>query len=436
MANVKNLLLMEGLADRLEEDKLNHIHGEASLKNLVLSDVYFRDKGFGLLEVTGDSLRNKLTEEASPIDSITVMTYTIKKKFSGDVLNILSKAHSKTAITVVFCHRNVKKTKDINNIANAFNKIFEVNGNITINVIANKSTHIKMLQIDDSLFIGSMNFSSTADAVDENTHNYPLESYYHHEVLFHFNQGGKQFSNNLAKKIAKLDDSISFSVSKDNFTSVIQSHLQYSDMATIDKDRARKRLLINKRMDEVKKFTPELIRQQLSLTFREILEIDDYLKVDSHEISSDEINKIVNFFCFNDGCNKFTTSIVDGQSSKFISVNLSSLCDENEDEDEDDMKDELAFDFKIDLCQIIEDNKETYLDDLIINDDKIKDIIILERYDGDDGEDIPWGELSETHYEEYQESNKQQVFEFINCLLDDLRDYIYENEHYNISAWV
>lgn len=430
MASVKNLLLMEGLTDKLKGNKLNHIHGLASLKNLVLSNVYFRDKGFGLLEATGDSLKKKLTEEASPIESITVMTYTIKKKFSGDVLKILSKAHSKTAITVVFCHRNVKKTEDIDNITNAFERIFDINSNITINVIVNQNTHIKMLQIDDALFVGSMNFSSSADAVDEKTHNSSLESYYHHEVLFHFNQGGKQLSHNLVKTIAKLDDSISFSISKYNFTSVIQSHLQYSDMATIDKDRARKKSLINNRIDEVKKFMPELIRQRLSLTFRGMLEIGDYIKVNTHEISSDEVKKIVNFFCLNEGCNKFITSIVDGKISKYISVNLSSLCDD------DDMKDELALDFKNDLYQIIEYNKETYLDDLIINDEKIKDIIIQERYDGDDGEDIPWGEQSETHYEEHHEYNKQQVLDFMNGLLDDLRDYIYENEHYNISAWV
>ncbi|MBT0726027.1 hypothetical protein HGT73_01300 [Rosenbergiella australiborealis] len=434
MGGMKDLLLDEEIGAKYFEDVPEHkplsVRENSLLPLIQPSEVIFREKGTGLKELMGNRFPHEKKTSCSLPEEITVITYTVVNAFSADVTELIKRASEKASLRIAFCYQG----KNISGIISAFNKLFESRQDLTIQVIVNPHTHIKMLQVDDTLYMGSMNYSSTADSAQNDGLTDEKESFFNHEVLFYFNRGGKRFSENLFNKIRGLTDSIDFEINRSNYRSKLTQYLQERTRTTIGRTRETKllqqRALDEKNTKSLMELLPALIRSQVSSTVRHILDINAHYRLENEVFSEDEVEKTVRYFQVNDG-EVFITDFLALNCPGFIK--FSSGDGEEDDDDEDDFNHELTKEFLSGMT----DTCTEHLADLVIDDDKLREEVSAERYDPDNGEDdLPWGSISQEKYEERFEENKREVILALSSLIDELTRIIIDEECFDISFFI
>jgi len=154
MGGMKDLLIDEETGAKYFEDVPEHkplsIRENSLLPLIQPSEVIFREKGVGLKELMGNRFPHEKKASDSLPKQITVITYTVVNAFSADVTELIKCASKNVSLRIAFCYQG----KNISGIICAFNKLFESRQGLTIQVIVNPHTHIKMLQVDDTLYMG------------------------------------------------------------------------------------------------------------------------------------------------------------------------------------------------------------------------------------------------------------------------------------------
>ena len=440
MGGMKDLLIDEETGAKYFEDVPEHkplsIRENSLLPLIQPSEVIFREKGVGLKELMGNRFPHEKKASDSLPKQITVITYTVVNAFSADVTELIKCASKNVSLRIAFCYQG----KNISGIICAFNKLFESRQGLTIQVIVNPHTHIKMLQVDDTLYMGSMNYSSTADSAENDRLADEKESFFSHEVLFYFNSGGKNFSEHLIDKIKGLGDSVHFEINSSDYQNKIKQHLQQCRRTTIGITRKMKRLqqhaLDEKNTKSLMHLLPALIRSQVSSSIRHILDINAHYRLENDVFSDDEVEKTVHYFKENDG-EAFIAEFLALNCPGFIKFSSStSEKDDDEEEDDDDEEDfnqEMTKEFLSEMT----DTCAGHLADLVVNDDELREEVSAERYDPDDGEDdLPWGTISQEKYEERIEENKREVTLALNSLITELTQLIIDEECFDMSFFI
>jgi len=420
-------IMFDGVADTLQYIKEKCNENAIPLgrnKKPQLYDVLFRDKSLGLLEVINDSfLKKKLSKK---LNEITIMTYAIKTNFSSDVLSMIRMANDNALITIAFKYEKeeIENNKGGNNIEKAFEDIFSINENISINVIANPNTHIKLLQLDDVLYTGSMNFSSTADSVNKSTWGDLKDSYYNHEVIFHFNEGGRDISRGVIKKLKHTDDSVCFTISIKNFKKELGKHLNDARFikgnTKIKDDKIRRNELISKQKNhEMELFIKDLIEEIVRNELIDKFGLEIQITLNEYSLEYDDAKKIVTYFTDLSNREEFIESLIESGFKNAIEGN----------EDEDEIKEYV----RVGLANILNSSSE-YLCELMMDEASLREDILSERLDYDTGECVEdlFGEKSEYRLEKQIENNKKAVFEFIVDLIQELSEEIYNEKFYSL----
>lgn len=418
MSGIKRLIF-DGVAAALKHKKEYFNESVISLDGCSkpkLHEVLFRDKSLSLLEVIGD--HHCYTKKSSVLNEITIMTYNIRGRFSKDVIEIIRRADENALITIVF--NSGKATKDI---IGSFEGIFQVAKKIKINVISNPSTHIKLLQLNDNLYVGSMNFSSTADSVDE-SEDFPY-SYFNHELMFHFDEGGRDIARGIIEKLKETEGSKCFSISGENYAKEIDRQLndevRVKEYASVKSDKIRKTMLATrKKYEEMSSFIrpliEEIVREEVVSNFG--LEIQSTFNESLLEY--EEAAKIINYFKEDSNVVEFVESLVENGFEGAIEGRS----------DEDEVKNNI----KEELVNILTLNNIP-LSDLETNEEVIRENILSERLDYDDGEGVEelFGERSEEKLEEEIEHNKKAAYKFIDGLITELSQKIYEDKFFSFD---
>lgn len=434
MGRMKDLLIDEATGAKYFEEEPEHKHlsvrENSLLPNIQPSEVIFREKGVGLKELMGNRFPHEKKLAYSLPKNITIITYIIVNAFSADVTELIKCASKNVSLRIVFCYQG----KNILGIISAFEKLFKIRHDLTIQVIVNPHTHIKMLQVDDTLYMGSMNYSSTADSVENDRLTDENESFFSHEVLFYFNSGGEIFSEQLFNKIKGLSDSVDFEINNSDYSGKIRRHLDKCRRTTIGKNREIKRLqqrvLDEKNTKSLMPLLPVLIRSQVSSTVRNVLDINTYYRLENDVFANDEVEKTVRYFQKNNS-GDFITNFITMNCPGFINFS-SGIGGKDNDE-------EYAFNYEWakEFLSKMTNTCTGHLAYLVIDDDKLREEISAKRYDPDNGEDdLPWGTISQKKYKKRIEENKSEVILSLNALIDELTQIIIDEEFFDISFFM
>lgn len=365
---------------------------------------------FSDLTVKGIYFRNMHIDSSDIIDNkhsrnITLMTYQIGQGFSKSILELIENSTAKTKIRIAFClikeKNNSKKNIDtLKNLTSAFKDVFTKNGDITIELIANPQTHIKLLQYDNELFIGSMNFSKTADDIVESIEKKHTLNFRNHELLIKFD-GGESVTDTIWEKLYTTKGSNRLTINKENYVESLSNAFKDSHRKTIAESKKEtehaEKILRSRREDLQQSVKKELLKifkffvsEELALSIDitqeiDILDSSDLRSVYFHMSKVENHDVILNY-------------IVD--SSKFLTEEVN--CETMES-----LLDAMSEIIGSRLCE--------YKSDI---DDVVEDILD-DRLDQDDGDnDIPFGPISTKRLEDFKRSNDNVIIELIHELID------------------
>lgn len=371
----------------------------------------------GLLEVIGDLFGDKEEniEKHPALNEITIMTYNFNGGFSNDIIKLINRANEDASITIVF-----NCGKATTNLEQTFCKLFKnINKNIRIYIIANPNTHIKILQLNDILYAGSMNFSSTADSVDKSNLDDFRDSYYNHEILFHFHKGGKDIVSGVIDKLKKTGNSKCFYITKFNYKEQFISHLDYKNIfSKISQDKARKKEIVTSQTNsEMNKFIKTLIEEIVRTHFIQTFGLDLKAMLNNELLQYDDAKKIKKYFKYKSNINDFIETLIDFEFDGAI-------------EDDDGT---LKMQIKEYLKNILETRSEE-LKSLDFNEEKLREEIISKRYDHDNGEGVQdlYGNESEKEFDKRIALNIKLTHEFIVTTLQEISDEIYHEGFYSL----
>jgi len=394
--------------------------------NLKISNIYFRHKCFGFLVTIGGIEKNKHLISPS---KVSIITYTPGKSFSSDIMQIIKRMTPDGTLNIAFNSSfNEGRSLEcmLKDTKGAFKAIFNIRKDITINVFASNHIHIKALQVDDHLYTGSMNFSSTADSIESTKLKLSRHSYYNHEIIFHFTNGGDDLTKQILKKIETNEDSELFKINNSNYDEVLENKISslHARRPRISDDITT----ANKIKKEVEK-RDAIIRICIGSIINEaFVSFFDY----AFDIMSESLfyytdaQIVYHAFTKKNASSEFVSFIIDNGLYKIIPIKKS--C-EDEDEDEDEAN--LIY-IRNGLIKTTNDCIES-LSDIIIDENDINDLILHDRYDYDNGEypDDMWGENSEAESERVIEENRVRIFNFIEELIDGLCDFMSEKDNHN-----
>jgi hypothetical protein len=413
-------------------------------EDIKLKNIFFRHKCLSLMETIGVGEKNK--HLASP-EEISIITYRPGRKFSSDVINIIKRMSSDNCVNLAFNYSvnkefeykdevriGLKKAK-IDDLILAFKGIFETNPHLTLNVIASNSVHIKGLQVDDHFYTGSMNFSSTADSVAEYNKSGD-DSFFNHELILHFGSGGKHLAGEILKKIGETEGAVKFTMTGKNYQKLLYEKIlplrKVTNLIADDKEIAKKMKALRDNIGN----TNRLIRLSINSYLNE--GFISFFRHEFHIFSE-------SYFYYQDAETVFNFFNEEGAAEKFINFqieinlhNIMPLHSGREDEDEDEDEDEKSYDdVKESLIYITQEKIDEHLSSLIMNESEIKKNIFKE-YQGsfyDDGESPgdSWEIHSDNESEVEMEKNRVVVFTFIECLIEELCDFLCKENNYKKS---
>lgn len=440
----------EGLDREFYEEEVEHRHvsiqDQSRLPSLPPPEVYFRQMGVGLRELMGDRFPHPDKASLSRPTEITVMTYIVMKSFSSDVLEIIKNAATNPSITIFFCYfQNQEKYEDekqIKGVITAFERLFACRNDIKVKVVVNPHTHIKLLQVDDSLYMGSMNFSTTADAINMSTLQDNTRSFHNHEVLFYYESGGKDFTHVIANKIKDLSESVTFEVCSNSYKNEIIVGLKKCKRKTIGigkEIRKEQDLSLHK---ENQTRLHKVVSSHISQGVRDTLNINSHLKLLEEVFAEDEVEKTIGYFKKH-SAETFINTLLNTKSAGFIIITTQGAISDDEledvedvedveDEDEDEDEEDDIW-FKNSLVEIADSYAED-LKEIITDEGTALQILTEDRLDYDDGEgEVPQGEETYKKYDEMMINNKSEVLTYLQCLIEELADFIIRENRYDAS---
>ncbi|ORM61557.1 hypothetical protein PRCB_11050 [Pantoea rodasii] len=434
----------EGLDREFYEEEVEHRHlsvqDQSRLPDLPPPEVYFRQMGVGLRELMGDRFPDANQTGLTRPTEITVMTYTVMNSFSSDVLEIIKNAASNPSISIFFCYyESLKKyeiEKQITGVITAFESLFACRNNVKVKIVVNPHTHIKLLQVDDSLYMGSMNFSSTADAINMSTLQDTRLSYHNHEVLFHYEGGGRDFTHVIAKKIEDMSESVIFEVCSTSYKDEIIAGLKKCTKKTIGMGKEiRKKQDLSLQKENQARFL-KVVSSYISQGVREVLNINNHLKLLEEVFADDEVEQTIDYFK-NHSAESFIGALLSTTSAGFIILTTQNDIIDDEDEDEDEDEDNFEDTWFIEYLAEIAESYTEDLRALITDENEALEKVSEDRLDYDDGEgEVPLGKKTYKSYNEMMSNNKSEVLTALKHLIDELALFIIDQNRYNVSFFI
>lgn len=382
---------------------------EFDISNVTIKDVLFR-KTF----VDARHLIKK-----SKVTTLTIMTYMVGESFPNVIHELIENAEDGLTVNVAFCceyNNNAQKDKkQLDGLISAFEEILAYEQVDSIKIIANPNTHIKLLQCDDELFIGSMNLSSTSEdtkASEEAKHYKNMRNY---ELMLHLGSGHK-LATSIWNKLYLAEGSVIGTLNENNVTQeLIRIHKQCQRIP-FDADSAReKRLDIEKRIDvdinDRRPLIKKAIAKAIHHTLDEMLTTSMFYGFES--LDYDDHNTIYNRLV-NDS-DLFLRDVLD--NCQFL--------EETESHEGD-------------LELILQEKVNNTLCDLTFEEETIHDNIREEKLDCDfilaSGEEIPFGKNSEEAKEKQMDENQECVKRCLDDIADALTEYFIEHHLCKITA--
>ncbi|EHG1301251.1 hypothetical protein J4M96_000394 [Vibrio parahaemolyticus] len=393
---------------------------EIDFGELKLERILFRHKNFDSSEV--------ISKVAS--EQIIAITYRVGKGFSQSFLRLVKEAAPNLRLKIAFNfidesgnNPNVKYgTKDINKLIGAFRPLFEeLSESASIEVIVTTDNHIKLLQFDDNLMIGSMNFSQTADGLTEDklltkSDGTTLkDNFRNHELICHFTGNAQGVAEQVFERLANTKDAVTLHLKKCDYFKqlfITCSKLKLPPLSpnnTIEKHLAKEK--------------------EIEVTIRSLLEevMSAFLVVELDIVSIDKLN----YFSYDDLV-ELHSLIVDYPVEELIDFIQEYACFISCD------LHEIHF-----FCEYVEELWHGITNQLIDSEldlEQLKDNIIEQRYDNDldDGEGEPvFGPKSQDIYHTachdlHQElkDNLAEVIESIPTIGDEIGSLIFGKRIY------
>ncbi|OOI04105.1 hypothetical protein BIW16_07895 [Vibrio sp. OULL4] len=396
--------------DHIEESMpVLDLMDEIEVSHLVVKGIYFRNM----------HLDSKHFIVGKRSQKITLMTYQVGKGFSKSALEIIKNSTSNTKIRIAFClvkekdnnEKNKEKNKEtLNNITSSFGEIFEANEELTIELITNPQTHIKLLQYDNELFIGSMNFSKTADDIDDSVNNKHHFNYRNHELMVKF-EGGESTADIIWDKLLSTKGSNSLTINKNNYKQNLSDAFNNSLRKTIEESKKEKESA-EERLTNRHKELQQSVKKEVSKIFKrffsEELNLDIDIIQEIETLDSTDLRSIYFYISEVDNQELMLNYILD--SSTFLVKKIGCQTLES-------------------LLHDLEDIVEHELDEYEYDMDTVIESILDDRLDQDDGEDgIPFGPLSTKSLERFERSNDKVVINFIYEFIEYLARELVERD--------
>ncbi len=334
--------------------------------------------------------------------NITLMTYKIGAGFSKSVLKLIETSHSDLKLKIAFCLVNDSFNSDnqdtLSKLKDAFSELFVLNESVEIEIIANPQTHIKLLNCNDELFLGSMNFSKTADDIEESVEKKHKDNYRNHELLIHF-EDKKDVTKSIWDKLKTSDGTISKKLNINNYDENLDHIFDECRQCTISSGKK-----IKEEIDSIEKHPLQMkVKDQVYRVIRHFL--DNTLDISMYsEIS--EMESIFNHFLDEENHGSFIDDIL--ELSKFLKIGS--------------IDQELIRD----LRGLLQDLVNYYLSELIFEQSEMEFKILEDRLDNDmdDGEEgLIFGERSEKERDKQISSNNDAIITFIDKMADDFSKY-------------
>ncbi|MFA0575462.1 hypothetical protein AB4580_23255 [Vibrio splendidus] len=393
---------------------------EIDFGELKLERILFRRKNFDSGEV--------ISQVAS--EQIIAITYRVGKGFSQSLLHLVKNAAPNLNLKVAFNFIDVSgnnpnaqnAVKDINNLIGAFRALFEdIYESTSIEVIVTTDNHIKLLQFDDNLMIGSMNLSQTADGLTEDKlltksdGTTPRDNFRNHELICHFTGNAQGVAEQVFEQLAETKDAVTLHLKKCNYHKQLFttcSKLKLSPLTsddTIENHQAKEKEIENTIRSVLEEVMSAFLVVELDIVSIDKLNYFDYDDlVDLHSLIADyPVEELIDFI---------------QEYACFISSDLH----------------EIPF-----FCENVEELWHGIVDQLIDSEldlEQLKNNIIEQRYDNDldDGEGEPvFGQKSQDIYHAtcvdlHQElkDNLSEVIESIPTIGDEIGMLIFEKRLY------
>lgn len=381
---------------------------EFDFSKVVIKDVLFRET---FVDARHLIKKNKAT-------TLTVMTYTVGDRFPNVIHEFLENAEDGLTLKVAFCceHTNdaEQNKKQIDNLISAFESLFAHEQVDSIEIIANAHTHIKLLQCDDELFVGSMNFSSTSEdtkASEDSNHYKNMRNY---ELMLHLGSG-HELATSLWDKLSQSEGSITGTLTQHNVAQTLEGIHEQCRRIPFDIKTAReKRLDIERRIDfEASKHKPlveEATRKAICHTLDDMLNTSLFYGFESLEY--DDYTTIYNHLVCDIG--RFLDDVLANCEFLEEPERHESFLELAAQEKVDDTLSGLTFEEEV----IHENVREMKLDcDFILAPD----------------EEIPFGDKSENSKIKQMNENQKCVQRCLESIADALSEYFIENDLYKIN---
>jgi len=376
--------------------------------DLKFKNIYFRSMQYDSLEFIN----------IKPSQNITLITYTIGIGFSNSFLELVKMSSNNLKLRIAFCFTS-NEEKSISKAINGFDEVFKMSDKLEIELIVNPNNHIKLLQFDSDLYLGSMNHSKTADdiSISLNDTSHP-EIYRNHELIVHFDKGGKDLTDLVWNQLKKESNSESFSINNGNYTGVLKRKLK------------NRKPLSKKESLKIDSFNTEMEKLKQKMVKREEImeEVDKSMRLSMGiELNPFQESKVITIYSVD-----FSriSEVLQNENAECIITNFI-------DESSFINKDVLSEEMTEDWGNFISESTEV-LDSLIFKEEELTEIIIEDRLDNelDDGESEPvWGDNSEKCLEETQKSNDEIVLSCYESIIEKLTEDIFSEEVFIVNLF-
>ncbi|EHK9073657.1 hypothetical protein PVB89_004530 [Vibrio parahaemolyticus] len=377
---------------------------ELQCSELKVKGIYFRNMNVDSRFIIG-------SEQPS---TITIMTYLVGEGFSKSTLELIGRATKKTKIRIAFClvkdEFNTKKNeKCLKKIKKAFEEIFKENEEVELTLLVNPQTHIKLLQYNDELFIGSMNFSKTADDINESINKGHKLNYRSHELLVNF-YDGKSITDVIWEKLSLTKGSHTKKIDKYNYDNSLTELFENSLKITINESKKELKE-IGETLQKQEKNLLESVRDELTRASKLFLSDELSLNFDItghiNSIESEEIKDIYLFLLARENHSAYLNQLL--ENCCFLKKIPKKLKNKT---------------FKK-ISETIDSELKNYQPDLR----EVEDNILNERLDLDKGEgDINFGPKSKKALDNFIESNNKVVIECMQNINIYLARFLLEHD--------
>lgn len=408
---------MSGVKRRAYEDyetSQTSFQGFKLSEEFNISDVTIKDVLFRETFVDARHLVKK-----SKVTTLTVMTYMVGDSFPNVIHELIENAADGLTLNVAFCceynNHAYKDKKQLDGLISEFEGILGYEQVDSIEIIANPNTHIKLLQCDDELFIGSMNLSSTSEdtkASEEVNHYRNMRNY---ELMLHLDSG-HELATSIWNKLYLAEGSVTGTLNENNVTQVLTRIHKQCQRIPFDANSAReKRLDIEKRIDvdinDRKPLIKEAITKAIHHTLDDMLTKSMFNGFESLDYDNHEriYNRLVN------DSNLFLRDVL--LNCQFLEETESHVGD---------------------LELIAQGKVDNTLWDLTFDEKTIHDNIREKMMDCDfilaSDEEIPFGENSEEAKKKQMDENQECVQRCLDDIADALTEYFIEHHLCKIIA--